>query len=66
MAIGEFIEHLKSDPEYAWGWYCNIRMPLYDKGISAEKSKECAIFLMKHLFEIDMIEVQKQLPGSKL
>jgi len=36
-------------------------MPIFDRGMNAKVSKECAIYLMKHLFDIDMNIIAKDL-----
>lgn len=30
--IATLVASLINDPEYAWGWHCNIAMACYDKG----------------------------------
>jgi hypothetical protein len=46
---------MQRDPEYAWGWHCNIAVPLMDSaGLSHEDANQAASVLMRHLFAVDM------------
>ncbi len=46
---------MRDDPQYAWGWLCNIAMPLSDSaGMSHEQANVTAAYLMDHLFGIDI------------
>ena len=46
---------LKNDDEQAWGWYCNIAMPIHDQStLSIRDSRQLAVVLMRRLFNIDM------------
>lgn len=48
-------EQMKADPECAWGWHCNIAVPLMDSlGIGHEEANVAAAHLMSHLFDIDI------------
>lgn len=59
MNTGEAFEALKAamadDPEYAWGWHCNLAMPIMDAaGVSPRLANEAAAHLMQHLFGYDI------------
>lgn len=46
---------MASDPGYAWGWHCNIAMPIVDAtGVSHKLANEAAAHLMQHLFDYDV------------
>lgn len=46
---------INEDPEYAWGWHCNLAMPIMDAiGVSHEQANTAAATLMHHLFDCDM------------
>jgi hypothetical protein len=54
-AFDELQAAIKADPEYAWGWHCNLAMPIMDaSGISHEKANKAAAHLMQHLFDYDI------------
>jgi len=42
-----------NDPDYAWGWHCNIAMAAYDNGLSHSKANKSAAFFMKLAFNVD-------------
>lgn len=43
------------EPEYAWGWHCNLAVPIMDAtGISHRKANEAAAHLMQHLWGCDI------------
>jgi len=58
---------MKSDPDYAHSWICNIAMPIFDAGqreydpmrsdnvrkITIEEANVLAYRLMKHLFDVE-------------
>ena len=58
MKIKEAMDFLKGqmklDPEYAWGWLCNIAMPAYDEGLAKPKANLAAARFMKLAFDVDM------------
>ena len=59
---------LKADPEWAWSWHCNIAMPILDnsKGkLTADEANEISKRLMKHLFEVDIVEPPFRPPHPK-
>lgn len=46
---------IAADPEHAWGWHCNIAVPIMDAtGVSHELANEAAAHLMQHLFGYDI------------
>lgn len=50
-----FQKELKADPEGAWGWFCNIVMPIHDNSsLSHKDSYRVGTALMKHLWDIDI------------
>lgn len=58
--------NLRNDPELAWGWHCNIAVPIQDEGIDHETANKAAARIMYNLFKIDIrtnkcyIECMKQ------
>lgn len=70
-AIPEAIEALKQamhvDQGYAWGWHCNIAMPLKDAvpTLSHRLANYAAARLMRHLFDVDM-EANPLYPGTQI
>lgn len=54
-AFGTFQSALQADPAWAWGWHCNIAVPLMDiLGASHEDANKAAAQLMLHLFGVDI------------
>lgn len=58
MSVAKALDVLKTamaeDPSYAWGWHCNLAVPIMDgAGISREKANRAAAYIMQHIFEID-------------
>lgn len=48
-------EAIHADPEYAWGWHCNLAMPILDAiGVSHERANLAAAHLMSFLFNYDI------------
>lgn len=45
--IKELIDAMKADPEYAWGWHCNLAMAMHDSGAGPHQAcnKGAALFL---------------------
>lgn len=58
MSIREFAALkalMQADEEYAWGFFCNLAMPIMDSvGCSHMKANEAAAYLMWHLWGVDM------------
>lgn len=53
---------LKDDFEYAWGWHCNLAMPIVDTlGISHQDANRAAAALMQHMFGVDLTASQRYL-----
>ncbi len=49
----------KADPDYAWGWHCNVSMAAYDQGLSQESADKAAANFMKSAFGVDTSELHK-------
>lgn len=46
---------MKVDPDYAWGWHCNLAMPVMDAiGCTHQQANEAAAHLMAFLFGVDI------------
>lgn len=46
---------IKNDPEMAWGYFCNIAMPIVDvTGVSHELANQAAAYVMLCLFDVDI------------
>lgn len=57
-AYKTLVKAMKDDPEYAWSWYCNISMPIFDQSYGKLSSAEADLIastLMKHLFDVTII-----------
>ncbi len=59
MSVAKAIDDLKhamqADPEYAWGWHCNLAVPIMDAtGTTHQLANEAAAHLMQHLFDYDI------------
>ena len=52
-ALKHLTDRLQTDPELAWGWHCNIAVPMQDEGVSHEVSNKAAARIMYNLFRID-------------
>lgn len=46
-------EAVQNDPEYAWGWQCNLAMTLLDAGVGLNslQANKAANSIMSHLFD---------------
>jgi hypothetical protein len=44
---------MMEDPDYAWGWHCNIACLLLDKGIDHKAANNRASGFMKLAFDVD-------------
>ena len=45
---------ITNDPDWAWGWHCNIAMSSYDEGLDLPAANRAAARFMKILLDIDM------------
>ena len=52
-AMGTLRKEMIDDPEYAWGWHCNIACLLLDEGIEQEAANKRAASFMKNAFDIN-------------
>jgi hypothetical protein len=59
-AFERLTKAMQEDPEYAWGWHCNVTMPIFDSAVWAaheksnhEASNLAAARVMQHLFGVD-------------
>lgn len=58
-ALATIKKSFEIDSSYAWSWFCNIKMPIFDYGgVSINKADEVAKYLMKHLFDYDVTKLQ--------
>jgi hypothetical protein len=62
-AITTLKNAMRTDPEYAWAWHCNLAMPIMDAYAPAsnasheaqhQAANEAAAHLMQHLFDYDI------------
>lgn len=51
--MGQLRAALQSDPDYAWGWHCNIAMAAFDEGLDREAANRAAARFLKNCFGID-------------
>lgn len=55
-------EAIHADPEYAWGWHCNLAMPVFDtcfdkrltSSANHERANQAAALMMRQLFDYDI------------
>lgn len=53
-AWATFENAMKADPEYAWGWHCNLAVPIMDAiNCTHEDANKAAAHLMMHLWKCD-------------
>lgn len=46
---------IATDPEYAWGWQCNLAVPIMDAtGVDHRQANEAAALIMRQLFDYDI------------
>lgn len=56
---------MQSDPEYAWGWHCNLAMPIMDAiGCTHEEANEAGAHLMSFLWEVDVTKDERYSGGK--
>lgn len=49
------MEAAMQDPDYAWGWHCNLAVPIMDAtGITHKQANMAAAHLMQHLWKCDI------------
>ena len=54
-AFDELKAAMNADSEYAWGWHCNLAVPIMDAaGVGHERANRAAAHLMQHLFDYDI------------
>lgn len=57
--IAEAFDTLKAamaaDPDYAWGWHCNLAVPIMDAaGVGHQQANEAAALIMRQMFDCDI------------
>lgn len=46
---------INADPEYAWGWHCNLAVPIMDAAcVSHDLANQAAALIMRQLFDCDI------------
>lgn len=56
-AIEALSHEMQTDPDIAWGWHCNIAMPIMDVlDCSHKDANEAAAHLMQRLFGVDITQ----------
>lgn len=54
-AVNSLKEAMRSDPDYAWAWHCNLAICYYDESeLDLPLCNRAAARFMKLAFEIDM------------
>ena len=53
LAMSVLKEAMIKDPEYAWGWHCNLAMASYDEGLKHKEANQAAARFMRSAFDID-------------
>lgn len=51
--MNDLKQEMKNDPDYAWGWHCNIACLLLDEGVDHSKANNRAASFMKLAFDVD-------------
>lgn len=41
---------MDADPDYAWGWHCNVACCIMDEGVDHERANKAASRVMKLAF----------------
>lgn len=59
VSLPDAVEALKkaiqADPDLAWGWHCNVAMPILDAiGVTHAQANLASARVMNHLFDVDM------------
>ena len=44
---------LNNDPDYAWGWHCNLAMSSFDEGMDRPSANRAAARFMQICFGVD-------------
>ncbi len=57
LAFKVLKESLQLDPEYAWGWHCNIAMMAVDAGCDHKIANDGAARFMRLCFDVDTSEL---------
>lgn len=53
--FAELKASIHADPDYAWGWQCNLAVPMMDAiGASHEGSNRAAALIMAQMFDYDI------------
>lgn len=55
---------MQSDDGYAWGWYCNIAMAMYDEHVDLIYARRGAARFMKMCFDVDITECKEWTPDQ--
>ena len=64
-AMGIIKKAIHDDPDYAWGWLCNLAMASLDEGLSHRASNQAAARFMSWCFKIDMTKHELYAYGEK-
>lgn len=57
-AMGALSEAMRNDPEYAWGWQCNIAMAAHDEGLDRPAANRAAARFIRNAFDVDTTTCQ--------
>lgn len=52
-AMEALTDSMRRDPDYAWGWHCNIACLLLDEGVEYGAANKRAASFMKLAFDVD-------------
>lgn len=56
-AINTLQKAMQDDPNYAWGWHCNITMAIFDTGVaSLRESRVASARVLQNCFAIDITQ----------
>lgn len=57
-AFDRLKDEVQRDPHYAWGWQCNLAMPMQDAGVGHRVANLAAARIMSILFDVDVTQFQ--------
>lgn len=47
-------EQIRSDPEYAWAWHCNLAVPMTDVGVGRKEADQASALILSQMFDCDI------------
>ncbi len=59
IAMETLKRELIRDEDYAYGWFCNLKMSYVDAGVSQEKARDSALSFMHRAFGVNYFKHPK-------